>query len=230
MFRSAITDIRRSEKRLGHKLGWVFLHTPARTLSRNTRLFLIALNPQHKRHCRPQESEKEGNAYRVRLWRGDRKSALQNQVCTLYKMLAEKLRCDWESLMDKSLAGNLCPYASPSWAALPEKKNSIDFSVDLWSRIFRVCAPSVVICLGKITYDHVKAIVVGGGYHEGRPHAKPYKTGWGKITYTLTEMKKGTRRLLIVQLPHLSRYQIFGRAGVDRQFRPLVEKVAKRVA
>src|SRR5438552_3284583 len=173
MFRGAITDIRRGEKRLGHRLGWVFLHTPASTLSRKTRLFLIALNPQHKCHSRPQKSDEAGNAYRLRTWNGDRRSALQKQVCTFYKMLAEKLDCDWESLMDTSLAGNFCPYASPSWDALSEKKKSIEFSVDLWSRIFRFCAPSAVVCLGKIPYDHIKDIAVGRGYREVRPPAKP---------------------------------------------------------
>lgn len=227
-FRGAITDIRRGEKRFGHKLGWVFLHTPAITLSRKTRLFLIALNPQHNCYCSPQKSDEEGNAYRLRMWNGDRRSALQEQVCTFHKMLAKKLNCDWESLMDSSLAGNFCPYASPSWAALSEKKKSIEFSVDLWLRIFRFCAPSVVVCLGKVSFDHIKGVAIRCRYREVRRPAKSVETGWGQITCTLAEMN-GAREMLIVGLPHLSRYRIFGRAGADRRFRPLIERVAKRV-
>jgi hypothetical protein len=231
-FRAAIADIARGERKLGHHLGWVFLHTPASTLSRKTRLFLVALNPAHKTYCAPQKSDEKGNAYQVRTWRRDRKSPLQKQVCAFYKMIAKKLDRNWQSLMNTSLAGNFCPYASPSWAALSAKRLSIEFSISLWSRVIQFCAPSVVVCLGEISYQCMRKVVGSCGY-EDIGKARLYRTGWrhrfGEINYILAEMN-GPNRLLLVRLPHLSRYQVFERAGADGHFRPLILKVAKYLA
>jgi len=224
-FREAINEVSEAYRQLGHQFGWVFLHTPADTLSSSTRLFLIALNPASKSKAKPEESDEKGNAYRVRDWHGNRKSVLQKQVCAFYEMLATKLRRNWKSLMDSSLAANFCPFGSPSWAALPKKQKSREFSIDLWARIVGFCAPSAIVCLSKICFDCMAEVTTKCGYYcVGGFQQHP--TDWGKITYTVAEMS-GPSKLVLVGLPHLSRYQIFHRKNADDAFQPLMEKLTE---
>lgn len=225
IFRDAVNYIAQSYVELGHQFGWVFLHTPASTLAQSTRLFLIALNPaSNQRNPKPEESDEGGNAYRIRKWKTDRTSALQKQVCAFYKLLATKLANNWESLMDSSLAGNFCPFGSPSWTDLPEKPKSIEFSTNLWLRIMKYCAPSAIVCLGEVCYRCMSEAALASGYHSIRT-TKSY-TGWGYITYAVAEMD-GSNRLLLVRLPHLSRYQIFQRSGRTDHFQPLMDKLVE---
>jgi hypothetical protein len=224
IFCDALDRIQKKYIELGHQFGWVFLHTASRTLSRDTRLFFIALNPRSKqRKPAPEKSHETGNAYRVENWSDNRPSPLQRQVCAFYKLLALRLARDWQNLMDSSLAGNFCPFGSPSWHELHARNESIEFSIDLWTAILRHCAPSAIVCLGDVCYQSMSAVAGASGYHVVK-NAKPYDTGWGKITYVVAEMA-GPNPLLLVRLPHLSHYQIFGRVRATDEFQPLFAKL-----
>jgi hypothetical protein len=229
IFRDAVAHIAQAYKELGHNCGWVFLHTSARTLDPHTRLLFVALNPASKTNSEPQESDEGGNGYYLRNWKGNTKSILQRQVCAFYQMLATKLGTNWESLMDSSLAGNFCPFGSPSWADLPEKQKSIEFSTKLWSRIVQYCSPKALVCLGQVCYRSMRDVTITAGYHSVgdpglHPTARRHRFG-GAINYVMEEMN-GRKRLLLVGLPHLSRYQVFGRAYSGECFSPLMQKLA----
>ena len=131
--------------------------------------------------------------------------------------------------MDSSLAGNFCPFGSPSWADLPEKQKSIEFSTKLWSRIVQYCSPKALVCLGQVCYRCMREVTITAGYESvGDPelHAIPRRNRFGGDINYVTEEMNGRKPLLLVQLPHLSRYQVFERAYSSDCFLPLMQKLA----
>jgi hypothetical protein len=71
------------DDRLGHRLGWRFLYTPARTLAPDTRLAFVALNPGDGAYHCPILSVEQGDAYRIEIedwWGARQQQGLQTQV------------------------------------------------------------------------------------------------------------------------------------------------------
>jgi hypothetical protein len=75
----------------------------------------------------------------------------------------------------------------------------------------------------------MRDVTITAGYHSvGDPELRP--TGrrncfGGDINYVMEEMN-GRKRLLLVRLPHLSRYRVFERAYSGDCFLPLMQKLA----
>jgi hypothetical protein len=63
---------------------------------------------------------------------------------------------------------------------------------------------------------------IGGQVINSEEHA----VGWGKVNYYVKRFRVDERDILMVCLPHLSRYQIFDREGS----RPQTEKITGLVA
>lgn len=224
-FQSAVQRIQVGATRLEHELGWVFLHTSAAAFDSRTRLFWIALNPKFSEPSECQRSSEDGNAYRIGRWRGgSQQSDLQKQVCAFYELLAAELDCKFETLMDESLAGNFCPFGSHSWKALENKDATLQWCRDFWLDVLRICEPSVIICLGQVAYDGMRRAASEVGFNEGPPQP-PVEANWGSVTYTLTRLS-GPKPMLLVRLPHLSRYKIFGRLN-NKPTKQLIKTVAK---
>jgi hypothetical protein len=174
-------------------------------------LLFVGINPKGSRYEPPLESVEEGNAYRVERWGpGGGLSSIQVQVQTLYGVLSEKL--DHEpvaELMDATMAANFCPFRSPSCDALPKKAQSVDFSRRLWSYLFGHISPSVIICLTDIPFRHFEEVLRGKGYRRIEMLQGP--VGWGNVSYSQARYVLDQEDLLLLRLPHLSRYRILGR-------------------
>ena len=70
-------------------------------------------------------------------------------------------------------------------------------------------APATVfLCLGNDAAAHLRQVAGA----EPRADASSLPTGWGRTTIDSSETtRNGPERRLIVRLPHLSSYRIFGR-------------------
>jgi hypothetical protein len=149
MIDSIAECIQAAYERLGHQWGWRFMATPARTLSAETDLAVVTLNPGAAIYNPPVVSVEEGNAYRIERWEGNRN--IQIQMGRMYEELAAR----WPrpvtatELMDSSLAAHFCPFRSPNWRALASRSESIEFSRQLWRYVLAVVNPGVMICLGE---------------------------------------------------------------------------------
>ena len=211
LFKEATEAIAGAYTALGHTLGWRFLYTPARTLAPGTPLLFAGLNPGGRRAEPPAPSVEAGNAYRVEPWGPeDRLNPLQLQVCGLYEQVAAHLPgADRDTLMDSSLSANFCPFRSPSWAALPNRKGSVEFSEHLWARIFQVVAPPAILCLTELPARHFSTVLQRLGWTEIGVESAP--VGWGSITYSIRTLRRAGRESVVVRLPHLSRFRIIGR-------------------
>jgi len=195
--------------RLGHHLGWAFLYTPAATLNAGTRLAFVGLNPGGDTFQPPFASREDGNAHRLDRWWNGGLSPLQVQVCRMYAEIATHLSVPGPKLMDETLSTNLCPFRSPDEARLANRAASLQFSEALWRDIFAQVNPKAVICLGGTVETALGRVLTGAGAELTSRQERP--VGWGEVTYSLTRYQHGDRTTLLVRLPHLSRFGIFGR-------------------
>jgi len=143
----------------------------------------------------------------------------------MYKGLAKRLEHPSPTqLMDETLAVNFCPFRSPSWERLVNRAQSVAFSVELWSAMLDILEPPVVICLGETATRHLAAAMESQGWRQRQaPEVRPVH--WGPQTYALSWYDSPHGRTLLVRLPHLSRFRIFGRPAS----RPAVEQLTSAI-
>lgn len=212
--------------RLGHTLGWRFLATSAETLSPDTSLAFVGLNPGGRVYEPPVASVETGNAYRIERWgaRGG-PNALQVQVGRLYAQLAAKLDEPPERLMDATLTANFCPFRSPSWESLVNPADSVAFSRALWTDLLSIARPRAVVCLGGETASQLGAVLQRRGMTLSRP-VKSCPAAWGAVTVGLAPYQDSNGQTLLVRLPHLSRFGIFGRDKSQPAIDQLIDAIA----
>jgi hypothetical protein len=206
LFKRSVRSIERKYHELGYELGWSFLYSPARTLSLKTKIVFIGLNPGGFNYEEPMPSYERGNAYRLQSWgrNGREKNKLQSQISRFYQQIADKIGVSSECLMDSTLAANFCPFRSGNWASLQNKKEAIEFSNGLWSELFDNLNPAVILCLRE-THRHIYSLIVEKRFKTISPVEK-LETGWGKIKFSLAAFAVEKRKVLLVGLPHLSRF------------------------
>jgi hypothetical protein len=188
-----------------HQMGWRFLSSPIRTLTKAKVVFL-GLNPGgNKIEANQGEfSCENGNAYANEEWAGRRagQAPLQKQVLALFEKL--------EVNADEVLSGNLIPFRSPDFDSLPNKKAALEFGSQLWGDILTPLSPDIIITMSsKVTISIAKIL-------KAKLDEK-INLGWGNISGTRysytdnTKDKKGT----IIGLPHLSRFGVFNREASE---------------
>lgn len=231
IFDKMIELIENKHSELGYKFGWRFLYSPKSTFSANAKLMFIGLNPGGSNY-QAIPSVEEGNAYRVeRNWSSDGVK-LQQEVNSLFLEIARKLKnpsVDKNSLMDSTLTSNFCPFKSETWKELPNQDAAVNFSLNLWSSIFDELSinPSVIICMGKEPHKYFQMILVHLKYAVTSNQHKP--TGWGNITYTVTELTSDSKKILMVRIPHLSRFKIISSRKCTKQASELTSVIAERL-
>lgn len=226
LFERSTTQIEAAYQALGHSLGWRFLYSPGATLAPGTRLMFAGLNPGGGRYEPPLASVEEGNAYRVERWGpGGTLNPLQKQIRALYDRLVALLPIHGsERLMDQTLAVNFCPFRSPSWEALPHKKESLAFSIDLWRQMLPEVRPSVILCLTPVPFGGFRTVLEEMGGQQVRQALIP--VGWGAVHYEESLYQVSGHSVLLVRLPHLSRFRIFGRPASEEAARRLTAEIA----
>jgi hypothetical protein len=229
LFDEASADIQQAYEEFGHTLGWRFLYTPAETLNPKAPLLFAGLNPGGRAFESPQASSEGGNAYRIEPWGiAGRLNRLQEQVCGLYERIAAN-SSGWnrDGLMDASLAANYCPFRSADWASLPRKRESVVFSRNLWRRLLASSLPPLIIALTERVAAELQYVLItlGGSqyFHEYRP------VGWGSVTYSVRQIRVAERTVLIIGLPHLSRFAIIGRAFSESAVSEMARIAAERL-
>ena len=87
MFDELVAETEAEYHRLGHTLGWRFVTSPRRTVSPQTDIVFLTLNPagERDRPDHPSASSEAGSAYVVESWdSAPGQSKLQKEVRTLY--------------------------------------------------------------------------------------------------------------------------------------------------
>ncbi|MDW7774380.1 MAG: hypothetical protein SCH71_15955 [Desulfobulbaceae bacterium] len=215
LFTRCLEEITGEYSRLNHTLGYRFLLGPRSTLSPETDILFLGLNPggavippEH-----PCDSCENGPAFFNETWNagaGRGNSALQLQVRSMLRDLAGKMpgAGDSRQLMTRSLLAYYIPFRSPDFAGLPYKASSREFSRRLWSGILREIDPRLIICINNETFADISAILTASRGLE--PQVIRSGVGWGNISAELALFNSRKRRTSLLRFPHLSRFRIFG--------------------
>jgi len=215
-FEQAVADIDRAYASLGHTLGWRFLCVSKRVLESNPRIALITANPGGKDFPldHPPASCENGCAYVSETWgtakRGQHK--LQKQVQHLFEALATKTKFKrgGVALMEDSLIAYYIPFRSSRLAALPRKKESLNFARSLWAPLFNQVRPKLIITIDPSAFRYFGELLQFSiPMHP--PQHEAMQTGWGAYTADVSRYGEGPSGTTLVRLPHLSTFQLFAR-------------------
>ncbi|AIE76182.1 hypothetical protein D082_50200 (plasmid) [Synechocystis sp. PCC 6714] len=210
LFEALASEIDETYAKLGHSLGWRFLTSPKRTLSKETDYIFLTINPAGNKitHADSRESCENGSPYLYERWKNSApgKSPLQVQIQLLFMEL------EWE--FDSVLSGQLVPFRSPSWNDLPHQKQSLNFGISIWARIIAHVQPKMIVAVGKTQLREPICKMLGSPILSSEE-----LVGWGSISAGLDIFDSCS----LVTLPHLSRFQIMGRDKSKEPIRKLIQ-------
>lgn len=200
------SDIDAEYQRLGYSIGWRFLMSPERTLQSAT-IALVTLNPGGDRPNGTDWSQEGGSGYVIEAWPGKTRGAdkLQVQVQRMCRLLGVDPK--------EVLSGYFVPFRSPNWESLSRRDEAIDFGRRLWLWAFSNCQPKLILCVGKAVVAPEIARLIGAKLDGTLP------TGWGDYTFDRYTNDKGQ---VVLGMPHLSRFTLFGKPARDRAFKMAV--------
>lgn len=227
VFDSIAQDIRAGYLHVKPKLGWRFLYTPRSTFRPRVQIAVLALNPGGQRYATPSISYENGNAFRdERGWRDDEPELLnpfQEQMIKLFAVLSRGLRhADPDEIMKDSLVANLCPYRSASWSKLSSKDAALATAHKIWTDAFQVVKPKIMVTLGRVVLNELRGIKPEWFADSRRTRQIP--TSWGAVECMLAGPARSSP--LVIGLPHLSRFKVFGRPE-GRRFEASLQAVIR---
>jgi len=187
-------------ERLGHPYGFNPLLLCSETAFKSDLMF-ATLNPAGDRDYpthRGRDRYESGNAYL------NRQTPLNNQIRQAFDHLQRRVLysgTSHEFARTQIVTTQLVPFRSPDWASLHRPEETVAFVKDLWGEIFSSWRPRAIVAVGGVTLELITELLGPALSQSSMP------TGWGNVRMHLRECQ-GTR---ILGLPHLSRFQIFGR-------------------
>jgi hypothetical protein len=211
-FDQCVASIDTEYRSLGHALGWRFLTCRKALFCPETKVLMLSTNPggssEDPEH--PRASSEAGSSYVVERWHGfpAGSAPLQEQVQQMASKLGLRL--------DDLLSAYFIPFRSPEMARLHRPEESKDFAIRLWEGAFDAIAPELVICLGKETQRLLREVV-------GSPQkASEVGVGWGSQTAGIDRYADK----VVLTLPHLSRFKLFGRFASEQALQEAFARVS----
>ena len=187
--------LRTEAKALGFSEGYKFLYGPWKTIGCVSNAFL-SLNPGRAPADADLEtlSDERGNSYEVE--REVTASPITAQFLALSDLLGLK--------PSEILTGAVAPFRSGSWGEVsPERRRaSLQLGASFWGQAFLAQRPRLVVVCGP------EAAKVACQALNARPELTS-ASGWGDVRLRRFRAADGAK---VIQLPHLSRFQLFRRA------------------
>ncbi len=184
-------------------LGYSYFYGPSENLT-DARILTVGLNPGGDFVGDLAWDQSCFNAYLDQDW-GNQSQGIQTQM---RRMLAALGAPHGERVTSLQYV----PFRSPSIEQLPNAEHAFAIADNLWDWVMHRSSPALIVAVGKSVGERI-ALRMGGLADETVP------LGWGRQTGRRFELQNGAD---LVVLPHLSRYQIFGRAqssgGIERLF------------
>lgn len=207
--------IERKYRELDLAWSWRLLYTPFSTITSNSGVAFIGLNPGGDGGT-PEVAVQTGCAYLDESWgAAPGKSRLQRQVQAMFGSVAKAWGIqDIEGFLRQSLTGNLVPFRSPEWADLKEHETvCLTFGQRLWREIIDIARPRLILTATRRVADCIFRA------YDQAPRYKDRRTGWGAVRWSVAQDIAGVPFKKLITVPHLSRFGIFERSrSFERMF------------
>lgn len=197
---------------LGYRLGYSFLYCPTDALN-DAEILTVGLNPGGDFAGELDWDQHNKNSYLDQDWSNGKVggTGIQRQI----KLMLE--------FLGRPHAEGVCsfqyvPFRSPDWGSLARKDEALAIGDTLWQWLIKRTQAKLVISIGKsVTPQRIAGL-------EGGHHVKSVPIGWGNQKAEVYELS-GARQM--IALPHLSRFQIFGREASKPAIKELFKKHQK---
>lgn len=181
--------------------GYSFFYCPVERL-RSATVGIVGLNPggggRPSDPPPPQNRswDHPGFAYLDQPWGSDGAlNPLQIQIARLLELTG---------VDDKSLfAAQLVPFRSPSWSRLPNRTAAVDVFEPIWREMLARTSVRLWFTLGYVAGERLRCLAGAGDW-------TPAQSGWGTTQIKIAQNSDG---MVVVALPHLSRYKLFSQSG-----------------
>ncbi len=200
-FENDITsEILNAYNKRNHPWGWTMFMSDRRTLL-EANIAFVGLNPGGNEFFEAQGIFQKDSycPYRDESWADYPigQAPLQKQVTQLFGYFGQEPA--------QGICGNLVPFRSPAWKDLKDQKPALDLGERIWRKVFDIRPRPIIICMSHpVAYRLAKIL--------GAEHIDNPAVGWGRITASRWQHADG----MLIRLPHLSRFQLFGNAQRTR--------------
>ncbi|MFG6585384.1 hypothetical protein [Sulfitobacter sp. 1A12779] len=195
--------LKQTEATHGFDQGYKLLYSPWRTLG-DSDLTFLSLNPGRAPNDAELRvvSDERGNSYQVE------RATTQSPITDQFLKMCEFLQVD----PLRVLTGVVAPFRSTSWDGLSRAQRSaaLDVGKAFWTEALEM--PNrrgpIVVCSNQAARTTVEIL--------NAQHEVSFPAGWGNIR---VHRFKGENGQIVVHLPHLSRFRLFGRAPSEEALR-----------
>jgi hypothetical protein len=190
-------EIHKRYQEIGFDLGWRFMMTPVALLTKAS-ICLVGLNPGGNKYVEGAWDFAKGNAYHIEKWRDEERSYSQLQI-QIHRM--EQIL---EIGENDYLAAQFVPFRSPNWKSLRQKmKLALAFGRELWAWTLEQSPARLFLCLGNDAAMELAKLL------KCQDTEETYPVNWEPLTIGRRIAPDGR---VVIRIPHLSRFQIFGRS------------------
>jgi hypothetical protein len=192
----------------GLSLGWRFLYSPKRTLEESNGFAVFGFNPGGAEFIRPMPSVESGNAWLRSVERWPSANTQPYFLSLVGKMLRRVAPQGTAAFLTRSLTSNIAPFRTGEAIELP--RPAYDWSVNFWERHLQVLSTQRFILAvgnsgGKSPYAALFAVYARSGWHAGAEQEMP--CGWGSYVVRVRCLTKAGSNVVLVGVPHFSRFE-----------------------
>lgn len=207
-FDAMITEIATAYEDLwGLSLGWRFLYSPRKTLEESNGFAVFGFNPGGATFVPPMPSVETGNAWLRSVERWPSSNTQPYFLSLVGKMLRGVAPEGTAPFLARSLTSNIAPFRTGEAIELP--RPAYDWSLAFWDLHFEILAAQRFVLAvgnsGKSPYAALVALYGRNGWTAEAEAEMP--CGWGSYVVRVRRLKKAGADVVLVGVPHFSRFE-----------------------
>jgi hypothetical protein len=192
----------------GLSLGWRFLYSPKRTLEESNGFAVLGFNPGGSTFIPPMPSVESGNAWLRSVERWPSSNTQPNFISLVGKVLRSVAPGSTAAFLARSLTSNIAPFRTGQAIELPQP--AYDWSLAFWERHFEILAMQRFILAvgnsgGKSPYAALLGLYGRNGWTAEAEENMP--CGWGSYVVRVRRLNKRGANVVLVGVPHFSRFE-----------------------
>lgn len=190
-------------------LGWRFLYSPKATLTQNTGVAIIGLNPGGDRFSPPLPSVEKGNAWLASVESWPSRNT-QPYFATFFRsVLAHRGINEIAPFLNRCLTSNLVPFRTRNAAELPLW--ALTWGTEFWRRHAAVLLTQrIIVAIGndsstKSPYSRLQSLFARD--MSELVEAGEMAAGWGTLAVRYATYRHDLGETTLIGVPHFSRFE-----------------------